>query len=89
LEEKATMLTNGYLKRFHTFFNKYKELTDCINELKTQSILYSEMKSQEEKAIIRRQNNMEEENRRLKMKNNEMQELYKKYLEKIDELEKF
>ncbi len=83
------MLTNGYLKRFHTFFNKYKELTDCINELKTQSILYSEMKSQEEKAIIRRQNNMEEENRRLKMKNNEMQELYKKYLEKIDELEKF
>jgi pre-mRNA-splicing factor CDC5/CEF1 len=88
LEEKATMLTNGYLKRFHTHLNKFSELSSNINELKTQHALYSEMKLQEEKAIKRRQNSIDEDIQRLKIKNKELQGTYKKYSEKIEELEK-
>ena len=42
----------------------------------------------EEKSILRRQNDLHEENKKLKMKNHELQGVYKKYLGKIDELEK-
>jgi pre-mRNA-splicing factor CDC5/CEF1 len=88
LEEKAAMLTKGYLKRFQMFMNKYKELTISIQDLKTQVNVYKELKCQEDKAIRKRQDNIEEENRKLKLKQNELQLLYKKYQEKIEELEK-
>ena len=88
LEEKATMLTRGYLKRFETFLNRYKDLTGSIEELKKQHNIYSGMRVQEEKAIMRRQNCIEDENRQLKAKNTELQALYKRYSEKVEEIEK-
>ena len=88
LEEKASVLTNGYLKRLATFTNKYNELTNSIEGLKTQYDNYHRMSVLEDKSILRRQSSLDEENKKLKMKNHELQGVFNKYTGKIEEIEK-
>jgi pre-mRNA-splicing factor CDC5/CEF1 len=88
LEEKAALLTNGYLKRYTNMVKEYSDLNNSINSLKIKNKIYIQMKEQEDKAIIKRESECEILVAKLKERESELQKTYKKYSEIINELEK-
>jgi pre-mRNA-splicing factor CDC5/CEF1 len=87
LGEKAALLTNGYLKRYNGLIKQYDELNNAVIDLRIRNRIYSELKEQEEKAIVQRERNQEDIIARLKETESDLQMIYKKHMDELKELE--
>ena len=87
LEEKASMLTNGYIKRFNVITKKFDGLVTEIGELKMKKKVYEELKLGEDYSMLKRKRYYEDSIDKIKEQENIMQERYKRYQDRINELE--
>lgn len=87
LEEKANILTNGYVKRNELINKNINALVLDILELKEKEINYLIMKNNEDTAIIKREQLLKLDIERIKEKERKLQSLYRNYQNKINELE--
>jgi hypothetical protein len=87
LEEKAKVLTTGYMKRLTALCKKYDETLSNIDNLKIKKKVYEDLKVAEDHAMLRRKRNLEESIEKIKEKENSLQQMYKIYNDRITELE--
>jgi pre-mRNA-splicing factor CDC5/CEF1 len=87
LEEKAKVLTTGYLKRLSGLCKKYDDTLMANEDLRIKKKIYSDLKEAEDLAIHRRKAYIEESIEKIKDKESSLQKMYKIYQERISELE--
>jgi len=76
LEEKASLLTNGYIKRYNTISKSINELNEKYSELKNLNIVYKNFLEQDKISIEKRKNDYQEKS----LKNKEKGRLFSKLL---------
>ena len=86
-EEKAQVLTMGYLKKLEVLLEKYNSMTQNIEDLRIKKNVYSDLKQAEELAMVNRQKYLNESIKLFSEKEKELQDKYKRYKDKVEELE--
>ena len=89
LGEKASILTNGYLKRFGSDIAIFKELSETIDDLQFKREIFDELKEKEKLICQKRIRDQEIFLDALKFKEEKLQEKYKMLLKKKEELENY
>ena len=88
VEDKANLLTAGYMKRFHTLNETFNTYSKEIEELKRMKSVYEILYTQERSSIVKRKNDLENEINIFKEKERSLQRKYRRYKDKLAKLEK-
>jgi hypothetical protein len=88
LEDKANLITNGYIKRSQVLSKQYDELLNKIQELKNLNVVYKTLEDQDKKTIDKRKISLQDNIVAIMEKEKRLQGVYKRYVDKIEELEK-
>ena len=88
LHDKANVITNGYIKRSQNLNKHYDELISKIDELKNLNIVYKTLEEQDKQSIDKRKNHLQNNVLIIMEKEKKLQAVFKKYNDKIAELEK-
>ena len=88
LEDKANLITNGYIKRSQILAKQYDDLLNKINELKTLNNVYKTLEEQDKMTIEQRKITFQDKIVQIMEKEKRLQRVYKSFVDKIEELEK-
>jgi len=88
MEEKANLLTAGYIKRFNSLIESYNNYKKEIEELKRLKVVFEILYEQEKNSITNRKNELEKELNIFKEKERKLQRTYKRLKEKLSILVK-
>jgi len=86
MEEKANLLTAGYIKRFNSLIESYNNYKKEIEELKRLKVVFETLYEQEKNSITNRKNELEKELNIFKEKERKLQRTYKRLKEKLSNL---
>jgi len=83
IEDKANLLTAGYMKRYQTLSENFEKYTKEIEDLKRMKSVYETLYEQEKVSMVKRKNHLENEIIIFKEKERKLQRRYKRYKEQL------
>ena len=88
LYDKSNVIINGYIKRSQILCQQFDELIAKIHEFKNLNIVYKTLEEQDKLSIEKRKLNLQSNVLKIMDKERNLQAVFKKYNDKISELEK-
>ena len=88
LYDKSNVIINGYIKSSQILCQQFDELIENIHEFKNLIIVYKNLVEQDKLSIEKRKLNLQSNVLKIMDKERNLQAVFKKYNDKISELEK-